>query len=120
LGRCRCQGSGREARARYLGHERRRQDFAIARALVETAEAKGIKADADILFAVLLDVAQAAYRATLPNFDSAIVAVAAAFSTNPLVGIIADLVGETVEALLQKWGGPSPASTAPAPVAAAA
>lgn len=85
--------------------------WAITKALVETAETKGVKADADILFAVLLDVAQAAYRASLPNFETAIVAVAAAFSSNPLVGTIAELVGETVEALVEKWGGPSPSST---------
>lgn len=94
--------------------------WAIAKALVETAEAKGIKADADILFAVLLDVAQAAYRASLPNFETAIVAVAAAFSSNPLVGTIAELVGETVEALVEKWGGPSPSSTGIASPAKAA
>jgi ribonuclease PH len=92
--------------------------FAIARALVQTATEKGVKADADILFTVLLDVAQAAYRASLPNIEGAIVALAAAFTTNPLVGTVAELVGEEVQSLLTRWGSPSPASTVAAPAAA--
>jgi len=93
--------------------------FAITKALVETAIDKGVKADADLLFAVLLDVAQAAYRATLPNFTNDIVALAAAFSSNPLVGVAAELVGETVTGLLTKWGGPSSSSTVQPPATAA-
>ncbi len=56
-----------------------------------------MKADADTIFSVVLDVAQAAYRATLSNIGSYIGAVAAAFSANPLVGVAAELVGETVQ-----------------------
>lgn len=94
--------------------------FAIAKALVETARAKGIKADEDLLFAVLLDVAQAAYRATLPNIESGLVALAAAFSANPLVGVAAQLVGAEVEKLAEKWGGPEPVGTSNTAVAQAA
>ena len=85
--------------------------FSIGKALVQTAIDKGVKADADVLFAVLLDVAQAAYRATLPNIETEIVAIASAFSANPLVGVVAQLVGSEVETLIEKWGGPSPSST---------
>ena len=86
--------------------------FAIAQALVETAVANGIKGDEKILFAVALDVAQAAYRSIVPNIETDIVALASAFTANPLVGVAAELVGSTVQALLTKWGGPSPTSAA--------
>ena len=88
--------------------------WAITKALVETAIAKGVKADADVLFSVLLDVAQAAYRASEPNFENAIVGLAAAFSSNPLVGTITELVGETVQALADRQAAKSSTQVAQA------
>jgi hypothetical protein len=86
----------------------------MTKALVETALEKGMRADADILFSVLLNVARPAYRASLPNIASAIVPLAAAFTSNPLVGMVAELVDEVVQALPIRWGSPSPSSTAAA------
>ena len=85
--------------------------FAVTTALVQTAISKGIKADEDVLFSVLLDVAQAAYRATVPTIAADIVALASTLTANPLVGTIAELVGDEVQKLVTQWGGPSPSST---------
>jgi hypothetical protein len=71
--------------------------FAITKAIVETHVAAGFKGDVQILEAVALDVAQTAYRASLSNFGAAIVALAAGFSTNPIVAVAASLIGSEAQ-----------------------
>ena len=55
--------------------------FAITNALIATAEAQGIKADVSITTAVALDVAQAAYPATIASFESGLIPLAAAITS---------------------------------------
>jgi len=71
--------------------------FAIVKALVATAEADGFKGDLTVLGDVMVDLAQAAYRASEPTFGSDIVALASALTANPLVTIAAELVGQVVQ-----------------------
>lgn len=85
--------------------------FAIAKALVATAQRDGFKGDVSLLGTVVLDVAQAAYRKTLPTIGTDIVALAHELSSNPLVLVAATLVGEEIDHL-------TGAATAVAPVAA--
>ncbi|MDH7640528.1 hypothetical protein [Sphingomonas oryzagri] len=73
--------------------------FAITKALIATAEAQGIKADINIIGAVALDVAQAAYRATLPNLESGLVALASAIESAGGLKLAATLVVDGIEAL---------------------
>lgn len=76
--------------------------FAIVKALVAAAEAQGFKGDLKILGDVVVDVAQAAYRASEPSFGADIIALAAALSANPLVAIGAELVAPVVQAAADK------------------
>jgi len=71
--------------------------FAITNALVATAESQGIKADVSIITAVALDVAQAAYRATLTNFESGLVALASAITSAGGLKTVTTLVVDAVE-----------------------
>jgi hypothetical protein len=89
------------------------KEFAIVSGLVKTAEANAFKGDLKIFGDVPVDVAEAAYRASEPNFGADIVALASALTANPLVGIAAEPIYEVV----QKAADPA---IAPAPVAQAA
>ena len=71
--------------------------FAITNALVATAESQGIKADVSIVTAVALDVAQAAYRATITNLESGLVALAAAITSAGGLKTVATLVVDVAE-----------------------
>jgi hypothetical protein len=71
--------------------------FAITKALIATAESQGIKADVSIITAVALDVAQAAYRATLTNFESGLVALASAITSAGGLKTVTTLVVDAVE-----------------------
>ena len=71
--------------------------FAITNALVATAAAQGIKADVSIITAVALDVAQAAYRKTLTNFESGLVALASSITSAGGFKTVATLVVDAVE-----------------------
>ncbi|WBO21991.1 hypothetical protein [Sphingomonas abietis] len=73
--------------------------FAIVDALVATAVAQGIKADVAIIEAVALDVAQAAYRATLKNLESGLVALAASITSAGGLKVVTTLVVDGIEAL---------------------
>lgn len=73
--------------------------FAITRALIATAEAQGIKADLNIIGAVALDVAQAAFRATLPNLESGLVALASSIQTAGGLKLVTTLVIDGIETL---------------------
>lgn len=73
--------------------------FAIVDALVATAAAQGIKADVAIIEAVALDVAQAAYRATLTNLESGLVALAASITSAGGLKVVTTLVIDGIEAL---------------------
>jgi hypothetical protein len=74
--------------------------FAITNALVATAEAQGIKADVSIITAVALDVAQAAYRATLKNLESGLVALASAITSAGGLKVVTTLVVDAAEAAI--------------------
>ena len=74
--------------------------FAIGKGIVATAEKDGFKGDLKILGDVVLDIAQAAYRAIEPNIGSDIVALASALTANPLVSVAAELVSPVVQAKL--------------------
>ncbi len=71
--------------------------FAITKALIATAESQGIKADVSIITAVALDVAQAAYRTTLTNFESGLVALASAITSAGGLKTVTTLVVDAVE-----------------------
>jgi hypothetical protein len=71
--------------------------FALTKALVATAERDGFKGDLKILGDVLLDVAQAAYRASEPGFEAAIVALAGELTADPIVLVATQLVGSAVQ-----------------------
>jgi len=71
---------------------------------------KGVKAELSTLKAIVLDVVQAAYRAVEPNIGSDIVAVAAAFSANPLVAVGAEVIGSVVQAAADKTVAPAAAA----------
>ena len=71
--------------------------FAITKALIATAESQGIKADVSIVTAVALDVAQAAYRATITNLESGLVALAAAITSAGGLKTVTTLVVDAVE-----------------------
>lgn len=73
--------------------------FAIVDALVATAAAQGIKADAQIIEAVALDVAQAAYRATLTNLESGLIALASSITASGGLKTVTTLVIDGIEAL---------------------
>ena len=73
--------------------------FAIAGAIRDTAKRDGFKGDLDLFETVVLDVAQAAYRKTLPNIGTAIVTLASELSSNPLVLVAARLVGDEADKL---------------------
>lgn len=71
--------------------------FAIVKALVATAERDGLKGDVQIFGAAVLDVAQAAYRASIPNIEADIVALAASLTTNPIIKTAETLVVDFLE-----------------------
>jgi hypothetical protein len=66
--------------------------FAIVKALVATGEAQGIKADIDSIGAVALDVAQAAYRTTLLNLGSGLIALASLIESAGGIKLVTALV----------------------------
>ena len=71
--------------------------FAITKAIVATARQDGFAGDVMLLETVALDVAQSAYRASEPNIGAAIVALAHALTSNPLINVAAQLVGDVVQ-----------------------
>jgi hypothetical protein len=76
--------------------------FAITKALIATAEAQGIKADAEIIGAIALDVAQAAYRKTLTNLESGLVALASEISSAGGLKVVSTLVVDGIKTLAAK------------------
>jgi hypothetical protein len=73
--------------------------FAITKALIATAEAQGVKADINIIGAVALDVAQAAYRATLANLESGLIALASSIESAGGLKVVTTLVIDGIEAV---------------------
>ena len=73
--------------------------FAITKALVATAEAQGTKADVSIITAVAVDVAQAAYRATLTNLESGLIALASSIESAGGLKLVTTLVVDGIETL---------------------
>ena len=82
--------------------------FAIVKALVATAEAQGIKADVNIITAVAVDVAQAAYRATLTNLECGLIALASSIESAGGLKLVTTLVIDGIEALAAPKPEPAP------------
>lgn len=70
--------------------------FAILKALVATAKRDGFEGDEKILGDTLLDLAQTAYRASLPTIENDVLALAKSLATTPLVkkaeGLVVDFL----------------------------
>lgn len=71
--------------------------FAIKDAIVATAKRDGFKGDLRVFGHVVLDVAQAAFRAAEKDFGSDIMTLATSLSSNPLVAVAAELVAPIVQ-----------------------
>ncbi|WP_174286526.1 hypothetical protein [Sphingomonas bacterium] len=74
--------------------------FYIAKALVATAKAQGFKGDEALLETVTLDLAQTAYRNSLPTIEADAVSLLAALHLSPVLTAVATLVLPTIETKL--------------------
>ena len=71
--------------------------FYIVKALVETAKAQGFKGDLKVLETVLLDLAQTAYRNSLPSIEAEAVSLLTSIHAGPVLTAVGTLVLEAIE-----------------------
>ena len=83
--------------------------FYIAKALVETAKAQGFKGDLALLETVALDVAQTAYRNSLPTIETDAIALLASLHLGPVMTVVESLILPVIEKKLEAAAPPAPA-----------